>query len=76
VKQSMTLLITTEHFTSTSPTIFRTVYQRCAWTGFWNFWIKTPASSHRIRTEFFFAVAGAGLDFVFAEKMFLVVCFT
>ena len=28
--------------------------QRCAWTGFRTFWIRTPAASSRIRSEVFF----------------------
>ena len=45
-------------------------YQRCVWTGFWIFWIRTQAASNRIRSEVFFAVAWYGLDlyFVFTEK--------
>jgi len=44
--------------------------QRCAWTGFWIFWIRIQAASNRIWSEVFFATAGAGLylDFVFAEE--------
>ena len=45
--------------------------QRCVWTGFGIFWIWTPAASNRIRSEVFFAVAR--VDFVFTEKMLLVV---
>jgi len=47
-------------------------YQRCTWTGFWIFWIRTPAASNKVRSEVFFPVAGFGsgldLDFVFTEK--------
>jgi len=38
--------------------------QRCAWTGFWVFLIRTPAASNRIRNEIFFPVAGSGLPVV------------
>jgi len=50
--------------------------QRCAWSGFWIFSNRTPAASNRIRSEVFFPAAGSGLDldFVFTEKMLLVVC--
>jgi len=48
--------------------------QRCAWTGFWIFWILTPAASNRIRSEIFSGAAGSGLYFVFVEKTLLVVC--
>jgi len=42
------------------------------------FWIRTPAASNKIRSEVFFAVAGAGLDldFVFAEETLLFFCLT
>jgi len=36
--------------------------QRCAWTGFWTFWTRTPVASNKIRSEVFFLVAGSGLD--------------
>jgi len=39
----------------------------------WIFWTWIRATSKRIRSEVFFAVAGADLDFVFAEKTLLVV---
>jgi len=48
----------------------------CAWTGICTFWIRTPPSSNRIRSEIFIPVAGPGLDFVFTEKTLLVVCWT
>jgi len=53
----------------------RSMYQRCAWTGFLTFWNRTPAASNRIRSEVFFSVVGSGLDldFVFTEKTLLVV---
>jgi len=47
------------------------VHQRFAWTGFWIFWIQTPAASNRIRSEVFFPVAG--LDLVFT-KINITVC--
>jgi len=34
--------------------------QRCAWTGFRIFWIRTPAASNKIRSEVIFPVAGSG----------------
>ena len=44
--------------------------QRCAWTGFWSFWTRTPVASNSIRSEVLFPVAGSGLDldFVFTEE--------
>jgi len=42
----------------------------------WIFWTWIRATSKRIRSEVFFAVAGADLDFVFAEKTLLVVGLT
>jgi len=55
-----------------------TVHQRCAWTGFRIFRIRTPAASNRIRSLVFLPVAGPGLDldFVLTEKTLLVVHFT
>ena len=52
--------------------------QRCAWTGFWIFWIQNPAAFNKIRSEVIFPVAGSGLDldFVFTEKTLLVLCLT
>jgi len=43
-----------------------------------DFWIRTPAASNRIKSEAFHAAAGVGLDldFVFADKTLLFVCFT
>ena len=42
------------------------MWQRCAWTGFW---IRSPASANRIRSEVSFVIAEAGFDLhlVFAE---------
>jgi len=50
--------------------------QRYAFTGFWTFWIRTPAASSRRRSEIFSAAAGSRLDLDFAEKTLLVVCLT
>jgi len=51
-------------------------HQRCAWTGFWILWNRTPAASNRIRSEVIFPVTGSGLDFVFTEKTLLVLWLT
>jgi len=32
---------------------FTTDHQRCAWTGSWIFWTRTPAASGRIRVQVF-----------------------
>ena len=58
------------------PAMMATIAQGCAWTGFLIFWIRSPTASNRIRSEVFFAIAGARVDFVFAEKTLLVLCFT
>jgi len=50
--------------------------KRCAWIGFWTLWTRTSAASNWIRSEVFFPVGGSGLDWIFAEKMLLVVCLT
>ena len=49
------------HWTGLPNNCRPTAYQRrCAWTGFWIFWIRIPAASNRIRSEVFFPVAGSG----------------
>jgi len=44
------------------------MHQRCAWTEFWTFWIRSPVASNSIRSEVLFPLAGSGLDFVFTEE--------
>jgi len=62
---------TSSEYTETSHLTLCTL-QKCAWTGFWIFWVWTPAASNRIKSEAFFAVAGAGsdLDSVFLKKRY------
>ena len=36
------------------------LHRRCAWTGFWTFWIRTLAASNTIRSIVFSTVAGSG----------------
>jgi len=60
----------------TCSVIISATRQRCAWTGFLTFWIRTPVASSRFMSVVIFPVAGSGLDFIFAEKMLLVVCLT
>ena len=54
----------------------RTANQRCAWTGFCIFLIRSLAASSKIGSEVFFPAAGSGLDVVFTVKTLLVVFLT